>query len=450
MVITNINNIQSIILINIYFGIICNFLMNNCSLWCKIYIIPKIGGDILNNAKTIKYLKDLYEDTKGYITLARIINGKFRQHHYTIKKLLENPLCLRNTFVSTNTFYIPRRVLENIKEYHVFFIDLDIYKVGFTKEQALYYLFEDYICSIGKSYIPCPTYIVDSGGGLYLIWKIKPVPYMASSLWKAIEESLYNKLKDLGADRKSIDATRILRIPGSINGKYGTTVKIIYNTETDYDIQFFKRECLPELSEKNYNKKTKKVALIYRERSLYQLRIKDIAKLCELRNYDVKGSREFILFLYRYYLCYFLDDKEQALADALELNSMFKEPLPEREVIRATKSAEKMYLNPKSDYKYKNETLINQLGITSQEEQSMLTIISQKEKARRKNIYKKNKYYRTLKEHGKLTKTEQIKQREKEILDLLKHGLKQKEICKYLNISPKTYKRHTKRLNPKN
>lgn len=47
------------------------------------------------------------------------------------------------------------------------------------------------------------------------------------------------------------------------------------------------------------------------ERSLYQGRILDLVKLCELRNYDVKGHREIILFLYRYYLCYFYEDRAE-------------------------------------------------------------------------------------------------------------------------------------------
>ena len=50
-----------------------------------------------------------------------------------------------------------------------------------------------------------------------------------------------------------------------------------------------------------------------------------------------------ILFLYRYYLCYFTEDIEKALYDTLELNSMFRHPLSEKEVTRATKSAEKVY-----------------------------------------------------------------------------------------------------------
>lgn len=45
---------------------------------------------------------------------------------------------------------------------------------------------------------------------------------------------------------------------------------------------------------------------------------------------------------------------------------MFKQPLSEKEVIRATKSAETVFKDKNKDYKYKNETLINLLEITEQ------------------------------------------------------------------------------------
>lgn len=49
--------------------------------------------------------------------------------------------------------------------------------------------------------IPRPTFIVDSGRGLYLEWKINAVPSMALPLWKAVQEYLYRVLKPYGADR---------------------------------------------------------------------------------------------------------------------------------------------------------------------------------------------------------------------------------------------------------
>ena len=174
------------------------------------------------------------------------------------------------------------------------------------------------------------------------------------------------------------------------------------------------------------------------ERSLYYARIQDIIKLCELREYDLKGHRELILFLYRYYLCYFLEDTKKALEDVLELNREFREPLRETEVIRATRSAERVYLSKDKDYRYKNETLIELLLITELEETHMSTIISDKEFKRRKNIRNKKAYEEKLKSEGKVSKKDKISQRRAKIKDLLDKGLSQKEIYLSLNISKRT------------
>ena len=186
----------------------------------------------------------------------------------------------------------------------------------------------------------------------------------------------------------------------------------------------------------------KKINYVYRERSLYYARIHDITKLCELREYDLRGHRELILFLYRYYLCYFLEDTQKALEDVLELNREFIYPLSETEVIRATRSAEKVYLSKNKDYKYKNETLIELLVITELEETYMSTIISKREFKRRKNLrdreYQKNKYQEKLRADGKVSEKDKISQRREKIKALLEQGFKQKEIYLSLNISKRT------------
>ena len=259
-------------------------------------------------------------------------------------------------------------------------------------------------------------------------------------LWKAIEEYLYSLLKPFGADRQALDPTRVLRVPGSINSKSNTIVKVIDQYDYVYDLREIQKEFLPELEERKAKKKGRpsKTVFIHRERSLYYARIQDIIKLCELREYDLKGHRELVLFLYRYYLCSFLEDTEKALQDVLELNREFIYPLMKTEVIRATRSAEKVYLSKDKQYRYKNETLIELLNITEFEETHMSTIISKREYKRRNNEYNKNKYQEKLRAEGKVSEKDKISQRREKIKDLLREGLSQKEIYLSLNISKRT------------
>ena len=389
-----------------------------------------------NLSSSVKYINIIHGDSKGWITKAKICDKEYKQWHYKYKDLIELKFDEDNVYITLNTFYKTYRRIECIKELNALFIDLDTYKTGFTKDQILMNLNENHF----KQSMPIPNFIIDSGRGLYLIWLIKKVPSMALPLWKAVEEYFYKTLKEFGADRQALDATRILRVPGSFNSKTHTEVKIIDNYNYLYELREIQNEYMPELSEKAPVRRgrPKKVKYIFRERSLYHARILDLIKLCELREYDLKGHRELILFLYRYYLCYFTEDVKKALNDTLELNSMFRQPLSEKEVTRATKSAEKVYKDQNKDYKYKNETLINLLEITEEEQKEMKTIISKREYKRRNNEYNKKKYYKKLKKDGKITKEQEISQRRKKIKDLLVKGLKQKEIYAQLNISKRT------------
>ena len=402
-----------------------------------------------NLSPSIEYVNIIHGDSKGWITKAKICNKEYKQWHYKYKDLIELKFDEYNVYITLNTFYKTYRRIECIKELNALFIDLDTYKTGFTKEQILINLNENHF----KQSMPIPNFIIDSGRGLYLIWLIKKVPSMALPLWKAVEEYFYKTLKEFGADRQALDATRILRVPGSFNSKTHTEVKIIDNYDYLYELREIQSEYMPELSEKAPVRRgrPKKVLFVHRKRSLYHARILDIIKLCELREYDLKGHRELILFLYRYYLCYFTEDTEKSLNDTLELNNMFKHPLSEKEVTRATKSAETVFKDQNKDYKYKNETLINLLEITDEEQKEMKTIISKDEYRRRKRLRNnkaydskkaKEKYKNKLKINGKSTKKEQIELQRNKIKSLREQGFKNKEISQKLNITQKTLERH--------
>lgn len=402
---------------------------------------------------TVDYIDNLHSHSKGWITRSIIDENGYSQWHYKYAELKDLDISgEENIYITLNTFYKPCRRLENIKELNALFIDLDYYKTCKSKNQVLIDLEKNYF---NKS-IPIPNYVIDSGRGMYLIWLINTVPSQALPLWKAIQDYLYKQLKEFGADRQALDATRILRVPGSINSKSKKVVSILDKYNYIYDLREIQNVFLPEL--KPYEKKKgrpSKLNFIFRERSLYYGRIQDIIKLCELRQYDLKGYRELILFLYRYYLCSFSEDIQKALHDVLELNSMFRQPLKKSEVIRATRSAERCYLDKNKQYKYKNDTLIELLEITEEEQKYMKIIISKEEYKRRDRLYHKKNYdskkakkdyQEKLKSQGNLSEKEKISQRRCKIKDLLEEGLKQKDIYSLLNISKRNCIRDIKFL----
>ncbi|MGL5752795.1 MAG: helix-turn-helix domain-containing protein, partial [Paraclostridium sp.] len=354
----------------------------------------------------------------------------YSQWHYKKNELLEQTEDIINdinAYVSQNTFYRPQRRIENIKELRAIYIDIDCYNSKYTKDAVQYFLEND----LYGHKIPRPNYLIDSGRGLYYVILIKPVPSMAMPLWYAVQRYLYNVLKPFGADANALDPTRVLRIVGTMNSKSGTCVEVLDAYDYEYSLKEIQQEYLPEISEKKKGKgRPKKMVSLFTEYSLYYSRVKDITKVCELRDYDMEGHREVTLFLYRYFSACFTQDADEALSRALELNSMFKKPLPEVEVIRDTKSATRAYENKL--YKYTNAKLIEILDIDETEQRSLETIIGTKEKYRRNN---ERRYNAIRNEKGLTNKQQELEDLKIKIGKLKEEGKSVRKISEILGIS---------------
>jgi hypothetical protein len=135
-------------------------------------------------------------------------------------------------------------------------IDLDLYKLSDEKKQQSRQRYKDFLLKA--------SFIIDSGGGRYLLWMFKePAP-------KEEIPRVENLLKRLASyfhgDMGATDASRILRIPGSLNHKYQHIPQVVIKEsrpEKQYSLDEFdflpnveeipKREekpCLPEGWEK--------------------------------------------------------------------------------------------------------------------------------------------------------------------------------------------------------
>ena len=365
----------------------------------------------------------------GYITLAKKINGTFVQRNYKPEQLAEqlSNYMGEDIYYSQNTFYRPQRRIENIRELRSLYVDIDCHNLGLKPDWVMGKLEHEYF----RQSIPEPNLAVFSGRGLVLIWMIEPVPHRALPLWNAVQNYLLDQLKDIGGDPKAIDAARIFRIAGSMNSKNGATVHVEYRHDYRYALRDIQYDYLPELEPPKEKKakrgRKKKIVKLFNIYSLYHARILDITKLVELRDYDVTGYRETICFLYRYWMCCFCNDTEEAYRQTKELNDTFTYPLPEKELRVATQSAEKAY-NAKSDkaanelakqkgypgagYNISNAKLIKWLDISQDEMVHMLTIINPKEK-RRRDLLAKEKARR---EAGVRTKEQKAEDDRKAVL----------------------------------
>ena len=328
-----------------------------------------------------------HADADGWITLARKEGDKWIQHHYRAEEIGDAlaEWLGEDIYFSQQTFYKPYRQVENIRQLRSIYADVDCHLIGYDVEWTVESIMSNLVDS-GK--LPEPNVVVHSGRGLYLIWWLAPAPAWAVPLWQAVEDYFVNQLKSWGGDCKATDAARVLRVAGTVNSKSNTVVTVLPRHSHRYELRDLQREYLPELTprKKGDRKPSRKVQIdrrLFNERTLYWSRLQDLMQLCELRKWDMRGSREFVCFLYRYWKCHFLADTERALEETLEFNRQFIEPLSEKEVRVATRSAETAFKSQDKEYRYRNDTLIERLAITSDEQMQLSTIISDTEKKRR-------------------------------------------------------------------
>jgi len=183
----------------------------------------------------IEYMQYLYSGSWGgfFTRAAKSASGEWSQQlnckkiHIYKNRYHEQ----KDVYISMNSFKSKKRGVDNVKRLNALYIDIDCYKVSKTKEQVLYELEQDYF---GHS-IPVPTFIIDSGRGLYLIWQINEGAE-ALPRWNRVQKYLYEQLKALGADSSALDAARVLRVPGSVNSNNGEKVKIIEFNNVKYTL----------------------------------------------------------------------------------------------------------------------------------------------------------------------------------------------------------------------
>lgn len=376
------------------------------------------------------------ETTDGYITIARKDSntGHFEQFYYRPNDLANHltQVLGEDVFFSQNTFYRKARRIETIRQLRSLYVDLDFYIFNYNPEWILGKLEHEFY---GQT-IPEPNLIIFSGQGIVLIWMIDPVPYKALPLWQAVQNHLIKELKPLGGDPKAADAARVFRIAGSTSSKNGNQVSVNYRHDYRYGLRDIQYDYLPELTPKQDKPKPgrkKKILHLFNVYSLHAARLRDLAKLVELRQGEMEGYRETTLFLYRYWTCCFTGDAQEALVQTLDFNQTFTRPLSQKEASKATVSAQKAWTAkndaeanerakamgyPGAGYRISNAKLISWLGITEEEQKHLSTIIGPKEKRSRdlkaKEQQRRDAGMRPMAEYNK--ERAEVKMTKKEIL----------------------------------
>lgn len=426
-------------------------------------------------------VKTLHPKADRYITVATIDENKeYKQRHFKIEELVNNLDKLAslgvNTYISPNEFYFPKRSAETIRRLNALYTDMDLaneYKNYNISEEELDIAIEILRDEYFNVVIPEPTMIIKSGRGLHLYWKIEDLPKQGLPLWTLVQnkiseilESFTEDFKFLKVDKASKDCTRVLRLADTINLKNNAICKLETIIEENiYRLDEIIKEYIPALDIANEYEKSRKKPKTKTERkivglyTIYKLhhdRLQDIQTLQKLRNTGSIDYRRRLCFLYRYYSCVFTGDMDLAMRNTHDFNNRFIEPLDEKDVIQASNSAEKAYLewckNSEDDlykpiwnseenkynvkgYNYSNKKLIKELEITIEEQRHMLTIISKEVKYERNNKRRRDS---RRNENGLTPKQQELQDLKNKILEAQSKAPKKlslRELGEIFNVS---------------
>ena len=115
---------------------------------------------------------------------------------------------------------IPRgfRRSDSVSRLNACWVDLDYYKLGLTAGEVIGQIYDRQ----AEGVIPPPSYLKDSGRGLWVVWLLgmEPRHYKEHlERWRAIQAKLTTMFLPQGADVLSNDPARVSRVLGSLNPK---------------------------------------------------------------------------------------------------------------------------------------------------------------------------------------------------------------------------------------
>ena len=298
-------------------------------------------------------------------------------------------------------------------------MDLDTYKTAYGKlhEEPLSLAVRQRLADVG---IPPASLVIHSGRGVYLKWLLKsPLPQAALPRWNAVQRELVSRLAEFGSDPKARDASRVLRLVSTCNTKQPDPelrkVRVLWVEEADGEpllhdferladavLPFTRKEAAADADKPpvrviqfKRGGEPEQQARRFSFETLHWDRVTDMRKLRELRVRIAKGGRETFVFLMLNELAQSgqvnaHNFQYETVALARECESFVKDSDWSRSTFstlyrRVKEHMAGQYGRGQGLYKYQNQTLIEQLEITPDEERHMKTLISTTEKYRRRN-----------------------------------------------------------------
>ena len=371
---------------------------------------PVVYGELINQSKTEIYNFAEHCFTrkgKNQIYLGHFDpQAKMRNYRLYVnawnKKLV--PFAgMQDLYITINEFQGPRKS-QNTVALNGLFLDLESpYK--HRKEDSINTAKQEQkildICKINN--LPQPL-IVHTGSGMHLHWIFHDKVYCKKDTkhennrhrWKSTIKALQKIFADdFLVDKQACALNQYMRLPGGIHGKTGQMARVLHCGEK---VDFEHMHGLLVQETPPPPKKTKNINVKYlSNKKTFNLnydRINDIIKLINMRWQDQvpQGYKNRILFIVASILALQYHNYDQVVKETV---SILQDKMPddwiadELHKLDYIKDRMQLYQSIAEDdddprYSYKNDTIIDLLDITPEEQQKMKTLISSAEKQRRR------------------------------------------------------------------
>lgn len=142
-------------------------------------------------------------------------------------------------YISLNAFKRPTRRAEHLVSVRGNFLDLDTYNIPAWETATPEEIWRQIQVVLDAAGIVAPQAVVFTGRGLQLIWVYaKGLPADVLPRWRAVQLELARALKVFGPDLGALDASRIVRLPGTVNSKSGRRAHFVHlemDNATDFE-----------------------------------------------------------------------------------------------------------------------------------------------------------------------------------------------------------------------
>lgn len=322
-----------------------------------------------------------------------------------------------NVYLSLNRFSSQSRKTNKCTALTSCYVDVDCYKNSSSAHagdlQLVLFRCAGLLFQAG---VPLPSLIMFTGRGLAFVWLICPAPPTQLAVWNRVQAGLTQVLRPLGSDSVSKDASHVFRLIGTTNGKSGNTVQA-------YALDRAERWPLERLAAVfpageeptvpcgrvlSPDVVTRKRSPASRNPVLWVQRYRDILRLIRIRFGRLRlppGQRDQYLHLLGVALSWIPSSRplfeelvriagRLAEWDETECRSRFSA------LLRPTSPAK---------YRYKTQTIIDDLKITPEEQQRLRVLVSEEILAQRQAARGTGRVSRSKYEEQRAFKAEMLR-----------------------------------------